>query len=31
MSKMSTMFDENLKGIHLSQAKVKPNSEILML
>ena len=25
------MFDENLKGIHLSQAKVEPNSEILVV
>ncbi len=25
------MFDENLKGIHLSQSKVKPNSEILVV
>ena len=25
------MFDENLKGIHLSQAKIKPNSEILVV
>ena len=25
------MFDENLKGVHLSQAKIKPNSEILVV
>ena len=25
------MFDENLKGIHLSEAKIKPNSEILVV
>ena len=30
-SKTVLMFDENLKGIHLSQAKVKPNSDILVV
>ena len=25
------MFDENLKGIHLSQAKIESNSEILVV
>ena len=30
-SKTILMFDENLKGIHLSQAKIKSNSEILVV
>ena len=30
-SKTILMFDENLKGIHLSKAKIKSNSEILVV
>ena len=30
-SKTILMFDENLKGVHLSQAKIKSNSEILVV
>ena len=30
-SKTILMFDENLKGVRLSQAKIKPNSEILVV
>ncbi len=30
-SKTILMFDENLKGVHLSQAKIKSNSEILVI
>ena len=30
-SKTILMFDENLKGVHLSQAKIKLNSEILVV
>ena len=30
-SKTILMFDENLKGIHLSQAKIESNSEILVV
>ena len=30
-SKTILMFDENLKGIHLSQAKIKSDNEILVV